>query len=85
MLELEGVTDPRLSVEACDRMGESPAATAKARAAVVAAVRDGPSRVVAIMPVEMAKVMMNALNAWLMDQGTPPVRPHPDYVPPTVG
>jgi hypothetical protein len=83
VLELEGISDPRLSEEALESASESPAAVARVRAAVLAALPKRVSRVVAVMPVETAQLMMSGFDAAMSSVGRAPKMPHPDYVPPT--
>ncbi len=74
--------DPRLMPEALADW--SAARVSRARAAVLAALPDAVTRVIAIMPVEQAQLLMMVHEAVGKEIGAPePLRPPPSYVPPT--
>ena len=78
LLEL-GTDDPALDLDAID-VGTAEAA-ARVRAAVLAAL-GGDSRVVAVLPLETARMIMQAYDAVSAAHGAPPDRPPANYVPP---
>lgn len=82
MVQIDGVTDPRLQPEALGKIGTDPILAAAVREAAVAHLATHLTRVIAILPVEKAMLLMAAADAAETALGEPPSRPHPAYVAP---
>ena len=82
MVQIDGVTDSRLQQETLDKIGTDPILAAAVREAAVAHLATHLTRVIAVIPTELAKVIMFAADEAGTALGHAPVRPHPGYVPP---
>ena len=82
MVQIDGVTDHRLQPETLDKIGTDPILAAAVREAVSAHLSTHLTRDIAVIPTELARVIMSAADESGTALGHAPVRPHPGYVPP---
>ena len=79
MLDFDPGADPHLTDAYIKNITTDPRVAVAVRAACIRAMYREDSRVVAIMPSDMAEAFMEGSNEALKQLGHPPVFPHPGY------
>ena len=78
LVQLDGLTSRLFTPEILARTGESREIADAVRSAILVALRMNLSKVVAVIPVEQARVMMEAMEIADTAMGVPPIRSNGD-------